>query len=87
MARQALIVCLAERPTHAEALNNLGVLELRRGDTADSTDVTSNWGDRGRANIQMSRQIDPTIFETIYNTGKNTIYMPISCYPSKLYVE
>jgi tetratricopeptide repeat protein 8 len=41
MAEQALKNCLAVKGDHAEALNNLGVLELRRADSKTGSSATS----------------------------------------------
>ena len=62
LAYQALKVCLSLEPAHAEALNNIGVLELKR----QKMEVV-------RACISSSKEAGPHLYEPWYNSGIHSL--------------
>jgi tetratricopeptide repeat protein 8 len=62
LAYQAWKVCVTVKPSHTEALNNIGVLEIRR----QKLDVA-------KANIISSKSMGEHLYEPFYNAGKKII--------------
>ena len=56
LAYQSLRICVASDPNHAEAYNNMGVLELRRGRTAQA-----------RSHFDTAQRLCPQVYESQYN--------------------
>ena len=56
LAYQSLRICVASDPNHAEAYNNMGVLELRRGR-----------GAQARSYFETAQRLCPQIYEAQYN--------------------
>lgn len=61
LAYQAFKVCLAVQPGHAEALNNISVLEIKRQKF-----------DLARSCLNSSKEIGSYLYEPHYNSG--TLY-------------
>jgi hypothetical protein len=58
MAYQAYKVCLALEPSHAEAQNNLAILELKR-----------QRPDLARINVNAAKSTGKHLYEPFYNSG------------------
>lgn len=58
LAYEALKIAISADPNHAEAFNNLGVLELRKGNI-----------EQAKANFSMSGKQGQFLFEPAYNSG------------------
>jgi tetratricopeptide repeat protein 8 len=77
LAYQAFKVAVAVDPQHAEALNNIAVLEMRRQQQQSAGDSSRPWGasqqsaslDVARACLSASAQSNSYLFEPLYNHG------------------
>ncbi|GMF64486.1 unnamed protein product [Phytophthora lilii] len=66
LAYQAFKIAVSVDSNHAESYNNLGVLELRKGNL-----------DQARANFQLSESLADFMFEPSYNRGESCVNLKI----------
>jgi hypothetical protein len=66
LAYQAFKIAVSINSHHAESFNNLGVLELRKGNI-----------DQARSNFTTAYQIAPFMFESFFNAGRSSL--PCMC--------
>lgn len=59
LAYQAFRICISVDPKHADAFNNLGVLELRKGNN-----------EQAKSHFQNASLLAPNLHDPIFNEGK-----------------